>query len=118
MPLDQFLGHSCSSLKFSLNIDKSNYVVFHSQQRKLHYNMNISISNEQIKHENQVKYLGLLTDRHLSWKPHLHELAKKISRGVGRTTFEDQTLCRFEHFETIIPLPCLPFPYVCLKCLG
>ena len=69
--------------KLSLNIDKTNHVVFHSPQRKLHYNMNISKSYKQIKHENQVKYLGLSIDCHLSWKPHVHELAKKISRGVG-----------------------------------
>ena len=69
--------------KLSLNIDKTNYVVFHSPQRKLHYNMNISISNKQIENENQVKYLGLFIDCHLSWKPHVHELAKKISRGIG-----------------------------------
>ena len=69
--------------KLSINIDKTNYVVFHSPQRKLHYNMNISISNKQIKHANQVKYLGLFIDRHLSWKSCVHELAKKISREVG-----------------------------------
>ena len=30
-----------------------------------------------------VKYLGLTIDCHLNWKKHVHEVSKKISRGIG-----------------------------------
>ena len=36
-----------------------------------------------VKSDNQVKYLGLIFDSNLNWKPYLHELSKKISRGIG-----------------------------------
>lgn len=36
-----------------------------------------------VESDNQVKYLGLIFDSNLNWKPYLHELSKKISRGIG-----------------------------------
>ena len=36
-----------------------------------------------VKSDNQVKYLGLIFDSNLNWKPYLHELNKTISRGIG-----------------------------------
>ena len=36
-----------------------------------------------VKSVNQVKYLGLIFDSNLNWKPYLHELSKKVSRGIG-----------------------------------
>ena len=43
----------------------------------------LNISNLSVKSDNQVKYLGLIFDSNLNWKPYLHELSKKISRGIG-----------------------------------
>ena len=45
--------------------------------------LNLSISNKSVKSDNQVKYLGLIFDSNLNWKPYLHELSKKVSRGIG-----------------------------------
>ena len=36
-----------------------------------------------VKSDNQVKYLGLISDSNLNWKPYLHKLSNKISRGIG-----------------------------------
>jgi len=41
------------------------------------------IINMSVKSNNQVKYLGLIFDSNLNWKPYLHELSKKVSRGIG-----------------------------------
>ena len=71
--------------ELSLNIGKTNYVTFHSPQRKMFRNKNLKIYDSQISQENQLKCLGLIIDRHshLSWKPQVQELAEKISRGIG-----------------------------------
>ena len=69
--------------KLSLNIEKTSFVVFHSLQRRIVHKLNLSISNMSVKSDNQVKYLGLIFDSNLNWKPYLHELSKKISRGIG-----------------------------------
>ena len=39
--------------------------------------------NKSIKENSQVKYLGLIIDSNLNRKSHLHELSKKVSRGIG-----------------------------------
>ena len=69
--------------KLSLNIEKTSFVVFHSPQRRIAHNLNLSISSMSVKSVNQVKYLGLVFDSNLNWKPYLHELSKKVSRGIG-----------------------------------
>ena len=69
--------------KLSLNIEKTSFVVFHSPQRRIAHKLNLSISNKSVKSDNQVKYLGLIFDSNLNWKPYLHELSKKVSRGIG-----------------------------------
>ena len=69
--------------KLSLNIEKTSFVVFHSPQRGIAHKLNLSISSMSVKSVNQVKYLGLIFDSNLNWKPHLHELSKKVSRGIG-----------------------------------
>ena len=58
-------------------------MVFHSPQRRIAHKLNLSISNTSVKSDNQVKYLGLIFDSNLNWKPYLHELSKKVSRGIG-----------------------------------
>ena len=40
-----------------------------------------------------VKYLGLIVDCHLNWKKHVHDVSKKISRGIG-------ILSKLRHFVT------------------
>ena len=44
----------------SLNISKTNYVIFHSKVRKIDEFIRIKIGSKAIKHENYVRYLGLL----------------------------------------------------------
>ena len=68
--------------KLSLNIEKTSFLVFHSPQPKIAHKLNLSISNMSVKSDNQVRYLGLIFDSNLHWKPFLHKLSKKISRGI------------------------------------
>jgi hypothetical protein len=49
----------------------------------INYDINLKIANISVKHDPPVKYLGLIFDTHLSWKMHVHEICKKISRGIG-----------------------------------
>ena len=69
--------------KLSLNIDKTNYIIFHSSSSNAPSGSNIKIGKKQIKRVKFVKFLGILLDEHLSWKYHLSELAKKLARTCG-----------------------------------
>ena len=69
--------------KLSLNIEKTNYVVFRSPQNSLSKAVNINIGNIPVKKTSYIKFLGVLLDEHLSWKYHLTELSKKLARICG-----------------------------------
>ena len=68
------------SNKLALNIGKTNFVLFHSPQKKLSGSFKLKIGNQEIERSKYVKFLGRLMDEHLSWKYHITELCKKLSR--------------------------------------
>ena len=60
--------------KISLDIDKTNYVVFRSPQNSLSKAVNINIGNVPVKITSYIKFLRVILDENLSWKYHLTEL--------------------------------------------
>ena len=72
----------CSN-KLSLNVEKSNFVLFHPIQRKISSNFVLTINNNNISRCMFVKYLGILIDSNLSWKSHIDSICKKIKRSIG-----------------------------------
>ena len=56
---------------------------FHSKVRNIDEFIRIKIGSKTIKRENYVKYLGILVDSTLTWKPHITQLSKNLSRSVG-----------------------------------
>ena len=83
------LSEWLNSNKLSLNPIESNFVVFHPYQRKLNYEINIKIFDNNsaklvsLERKTYVKYLGLLLDDNLSWKPHIDYISTRISKGIG-----------------------------------
>ena len=68
--------------KLSLNVEKSNYVIFHPPPKKAP-SLKLSVIHKTLKHKECLKYLGVLIDSKLTWKPYIREISKKISRSVG-----------------------------------
>ena len=83
--------------KLTLNIKKSNFVIFQPRQRNQTHQISISLYNHSDKKclklecKDFVKYLGVLIDNRLSWKNHIDYLCNKISRTVG-------VLSKLRHF--------------------
>ena len=69
--------------KLALNTDKTNYVIFHSPARKLTEPVVLKFGCKKIFQTDHVKFLGVLLDETLGWKPHLLELSRKLTRSVG-----------------------------------
>ena len=75
--------------KLSLNIKKSNFVIFHSYQKRIDYQVELKMFDNQLntfislESKNYVKYLGLLIDSGLTWKYHIDYITTKISKLVG-----------------------------------
>ena len=75
--------------RLTLNIDKSNYVIFRPYQKRLTLKPKIVIYDNvlsksvHLECKDYVKYLGVLIDCGLSWKFHIEHIVVKISRLVG-----------------------------------
>ena len=67
----------------ALNIDKTNFVIFHSPRTKLPEPIVIRFCRKRIQREKYVKFLGVLLDENLCWNYHISELSKKLSRTIG-----------------------------------
>ena len=65
-----------------LNINTINFVIFHSQRRRMTECIVLKIGRK-IKEESYVKFLGIMLDSNLSWKFHLVELSKELPRTAG-----------------------------------
>ena len=90
--------------RLALNIEKTNYVIFHSPNRKISEPISIKIGRKRIRGENTVKFLCVLLDSNLNWKPRITELSKKLARTVG-------VFFKIRHF---VPLDTLKLLYYSL----
>ena len=83
--------------KLTLNIKKSNYVIFHPHQKKTGIDINLEVFDNEhktfknLERTNFVKYFGVLIDNNLSWKHHIDYIALKISKTIG-------IISRLRHF--------------------
>ena len=72
--------------KLSLNIKKSNFVIFHSYQQRIDDQVDLKMFDNQfntlisLESKNYVKYLGLLIDSGLIWKYQIDYITTKISK--------------------------------------
>ena len=70
--------------KLSLNTDKTKLIIFRSKQKPFDSNMlSIKLNGKKLKLEENVKYLGMYLDQHLTWEYHINQLSKKLSRANG-----------------------------------
>ena len=70
------------SNKLSLNIDKTNYIIFHSSGTKP-TNVNLRINSTSLVRVCSTKFLGLILDEHLKWDGHRKNIAIKINCALG-----------------------------------
>ena len=54
--------------RLSLNIDKTNYIIFHPYNKPAKHHITIKINKKAINEKEFIKYLGVLIDPSLSWK--------------------------------------------------
>ena len=66
-----------------LNIEKSNYIIFHSSRKRINYQVNWKIHDYALKQVCDTNYLGVVFDCNLTWKSHISSLSKNIKRNIG-----------------------------------
>ena len=72
-----------SASKLSPNIDKLNFVIFYSPQRKLPFHVTLSVDGINLNQEYSIKYLGIAIDCNLSLKSQVSCNAKMLRRNIG-----------------------------------
>ena len=71
--------HWLNANKLSLNISKTSYMIIPKSRSS--YNYQIRIGNEAITRVHEAKYLGVIMDDSLSWKPHIEKVRAKLAKG-------------------------------------
>ena len=66
--------------KISLNVKKTEMVIFKSKQKKLEGDLKIKLCGKRLYPTESVKYLGVKIDTNLSWQYHVNDLSIKLNR--------------------------------------
>ena len=66
--------------KISLNVKKTEMVIFKSKQKKLEGDLKIKLRSKRLYPSKSVKYLGVKIDTNLTWQHHVNDLSIKLNR--------------------------------------
>ena len=83
--LNEDLQKNCEWLrcnKLSLNVLKTNYMIFTSKNKTVN-DLDIKINNTEIERVYTTKFLGVYIDAQLSWKRHIEYTCSKLSKCTG-----------------------------------
>ena len=73
----------CSN-HISLNVEKSNFVIFHPPQKKISLNLKLYLNEKELKQDSCIRYLGIYIDSNLDWKSQTNYMhCKKIKRSIA-----------------------------------
>ena len=107
--LNRYINHDLHLLcdwlranKISLNVNKTEIVLFRSKNKQITRKLNFRISGQKIHPSKFVKYLDVFIDEHLEWKTHIMQLLPKLEYANGmlskiRHYVARQTLCSIYH---------------------
>ena len=66
--------------KISLNVKKTEMIIFKSNQKKLEGDLKIKLCGKRLYPTESVKYLGVKIDANLTWQHHVNDLSIKLNR--------------------------------------
>ena len=103
--------------KLSINVKKSNYILFKTSQNRQKLDLDFSINDTKIDRVTETLFLGVIIDECLTWKPHLQNLTRKISKSLGiiyKSSFclNKNSLCTL--YYTLV----YPYLYYCVCVWG
>ena len=81
--LDSDLFQWLCANRLSLNVKKTEFIIFRPARTCLKDRVTLTLNGCKIFESTNIKYLGIILDSRLSWKHHIFELSKKLSRSVG-----------------------------------
>ena len=99
----------CCCNKLTMNSSKTCFIIFHAKNKKETSDVNhLSVPGISIKRVKTVKYLGVIFDELLSWKPHIEFICSSLLRYFG-------IFNHVKHAITPIIAKQLYYAFVCSK---
>jgi hypothetical protein len=96
--LDQWCKHN----RLTINLEKTTYIIIKNQQNSFQMPPNlIKINNVTLKGTDEIKFLGVIIDKHLSFKSHISYIEKNIRPYIGL----------LYRYSLILPRPILKLIY-------
>ena len=69
--------------KLSLNIDKTNILLFNIRNINDNVKLKLKIDNKEIRNVEMIKFLGIIIDNKLDWNRQIHYVCTKLSRSIA-----------------------------------
>ena len=66
--------------KISLNVKKTELIIFKSKQKKLEDDLKIKLCGKGLYPTESVEYLGVKIDKNLTWQHHVNDLSTILNR--------------------------------------
>ena len=93
--------------RLSLNIDKTNYILFHPYNKPIKRQITLKSNKKAIIEKNSIKYLGVMIDSTLTWHSQVDNISKKNSRAIGLLykirPFVDKRVMKTLYYALIYP---------------
>ena len=87
--------------KISVNVQKTELVIFKHQRKKLDSEVNVKLNRRQLFLTDSVKYLGIKVDKNLNWKHHVSDIVIQLNR-ANALLFKIRNLVNVNTLKTIM----------------
>ena len=101
--------------KLSLNLSKMNYILF--RNRSADTDLNICINTINVTRVQSSKFLGIIIDENLNWKPHIQLVKSKLSKTLS-IIYKASKLINYEGMVTLYWSLFLPYLTYCCEIWG
>ena len=98
--------------RLSLNLSKTNFMVFKPWQKRQSFEFQVSINEQPVFRVSETMFLGVFLDDNLTWKPHISLLASKLSKSIG-IIHKSRFFLSTQSFRTLYNSMILPYLYYC-----
>ena len=93
------IDHWVPANKLCINYSKSNFMLMNNHKN---INFSVSINHHPISKQSSLKYVGVILDDKLNWKPQIEKLLTQLSKSCGM-------LYRSKHYTNILVFKSLYF---------
>ena len=98
--------------RLSLNLSKTNFMVFKPRQKRQLFEFQVFINEQPIPRVSETMFLGVFLDDNLSWKSHISLLASKLSKSIG-IMHKPRFFLSTHSLRTLYNSMILPYLYYC-----